>query len=347
MDVDVIGKQTTNLVGEIRNARGSFNRSLMADNKSFSFILADHERALNVIRQLADGDDFFKELIGLEGKRGYERFRNNSVAELQRLVTKAQNLEQSFEEIPITLHGISGCHTLLFLKAYLARFAGKDGQLELEDGKIKPACPESRTKISGNISDYLFIPDTSAPPYPSPGSGHISVNMVVEHFKTDADLIGCQPIKTEYYHWDIHLKSCRIHKREDSDFPPDPFNINPADHDPFPTLPRGPDCKPKLQFPVHSLDPNDLRSIWCRCLDHKLYAEGKDVDVHKVFYWCDDGSVGDTLVLLPDDHPCSISTDDSCVDIMFRDFPPTTELPDDREYCLGRCKKPPIVNTGL
>ena len=40
-------------------------------------------------------------------------------------------------------------------------------------------------------------------------------------------------------------------------------------------------------------------------------------------------------------------TDQSCIDMMFKDYPPQTLSPDAAPpfYCLGRCEDPPIINT--
>ncbi len=80
-----------------------------------------------------------------------------------------------------------------------------------------------------------------------------------------------------------------------------------------------------------------LADIEARLLDHKLFAKGPGIIVIAVY---EDG------VLLPQSHADYQSGPDSCIDLMFRGRPRESELPTQKDYCLGRCKHPYIINTG-
>jgi hypothetical protein len=230
--------------------------------------------------------------------------------------------------VPPAVRGLGGFGTLLFLRAYAGRFAQKNGETKVIN-------PEFRTKVSGKICDYVFLPD---PVDPYQGSGHLSVEVLEETFQTNQDLIDCKPNKATFHHWDIEVCKYSVFERNNKDFPDNPY----------------PDL-PNVMFPAPALDPNDSRSIWCRCLDHKLYAEGKDIKIEQVYRQVTNypsNSSDEDFNLLDKDDPMINalyyeSTPDSCVDIMFKGYPPLVNLPEQREYCLGRCKDPAIVNTGV
>ncbi len=117
-------------------------------------------------------------------------------------------------------------------------------------------------------------------------------------------------------------------------------------------MPIGADGEPVVAFPPHAIDPEDPRSVWCRGLDHKLLAKGADVQIKNVFRkveccnpGCDHPECG-KLVRLSDTEKFYLSTEESCIDLMFKGYPPASELPPQVEYCLGRCENPPIINSG-
>lgn len=86
--------------------------------------------------------------------------------------------------------------------------------------------------------------------------------------------------------------------------------------------------------------PNDRdvqRRIKARGLNRKLYARGESIKVIAAFK---------DKKLLPKHHPIYHQDEDSCIDILFKDSIPTYELPDQEDYCMGRCGSPPLVNTG-
>lgn len=49
---------------------------------------------------------------------------------------------------------------------------------------------------------------------------------------------------------------------------------------------------------------------------------------------------------LPASHPVYELGDEGCFDMLFRDFPPEWLTINPPLYCLGRCKVPPLINTG-
>ncbi|MGI9437906.1 MAG: hypothetical protein ACR2Q4_24250, partial [Geminicoccaceae bacterium] len=182
---------------------------------------------------------------------------------------------------------------------------------------------EYRTKVCGKIRDYVFVDETK--------SGHLAVELVQEEYCTRQAFLDCKPDRVTTYHWDIEVPEyCyEVHERDDNGFP----------NNPFPTL-------PDVSFPPHALDPDDARSIWCRCLDYKLYAKGSKIRILNVYKSVDGGD----LIRLDESKPENAgyyqSTESSCVDIMFKGYPPATQLPPQIEYCLGRCVHPPVVNSG-
>lgn len=74
-----------------------------------------------------------------------------------------------------------------------------------------------------------------------------------------------------------------------------------------------------------------------RHFDYKLHAEGSSVIVLSSFI---DGN------LVASSNPIYISTKDTCIDVLFREDPPSTQLPVQEWYCMGRCNHPPLINTG-
>ncbi len=96
------------------------------------------------------------------------------------------------------------------------------------------------------------------------------------------------------------------------------------DKDPYPNVP--------MTFSDAMLD-----DIKARHLRHKLYARGKGIvvlGVHK------NGK------LLPLSDRLYKSRDDSCIDWMFKNYPPAKHLPTVIQRCLGRCDHPALMNTG-
>ena len=198
--------------------------------------------------------------------------------------------------------------------------------------------PESLCKVSGRIVDYLYLDekdDDFQPLYPemhgynvSYGSGHLAVETLVEDYQTIDDLNGGNTKTRILLHWHIEVcsKGFRIFTRQG--------DAESAPFDPFPhTVP----------FPDAATNPANKNSVWCRGLDHKLYAEGDKIVVKDVFRQINCGRV----TRLKSSNQLYKITPESCIDLMFRGYPSATELPSGGGYCLGRCPSPGpgIVNT--
>lgn len=144
-------------------------------------------------------------------------------------------------------------------------------------------------------------------------SGYLEVDTTVETF-VNGNLVG-----KDAYWWAIAVMpgSYGVFKKD---------NTNP--NDPFPgTIP----------LPDSALDPDNPGGIVQRGLDHKLFAKGKGIVVL---------AVKKNGKMLPATDPVYASSVDSCIDILFRGYPPEDTLPPQSAYCLGRCAHPMVVNTG-
>jgi hypothetical protein len=142
--------------------------------------------------------------------------------------------------------------------------------------------------------------------------GYLEVDTVVE------TLQGGSVVDTDTYFWAIAIRpeTYRVVDRED-----------PPTTDPFPDT---------VDFSDEAVDPSNPDSIWGRNLDQKLFGEGTGIVVVAI------RKNGD---LLPTTHYLYDSSEDSCIDLLFWGYPPKTELPKQRYYCLGRCAHPQVVNT--
>ena len=170
---------------------------------------------------------------------------------------------------------------------------------------------EEAHKIRGRIRDYLYVEDDQ--------SGHLAVEVRTEFFASVKDRdSGKAPLRTELLHWDVDVEDAYgIHHRG-LDFT-----------NPFPQV--------DLALPGYA-----IAGIWARDLKYKLHAKGTGIVVRHVYRKIDD----DAIVRLPSTDPRYLSTDESCIDLLFNPYPPETELPPQIGFCLGRCDHPPIVNTG-
>lgn len=202
---------------------------------------------------------------------------------------------------------------------------------------------EYRSKICGKIRDYLFVDQTK--------SGHLSVELTHEEFLTRQSFLDCEPDQVTTYHWDIEVLEGGFEVLDRND-----AALNDDEQPLFLAMPEGQDGKDVVAFPPHALDPEDPRSVWCRCLDHKLLARGEKVRIVNVYrkVECCDLNCGHPdcgkLIRLDetkdDEKKFYVSTDESCIDLMFKGAPPASELPPQVEYCLGRCENPPVINSG-
>ena len=340
MNADNLPSDGENTLAGLKKPDDFVIRDLMASEKPFEKILASRDAALIFVAALAKRDDeleggldegaaSFRSRVNLDGQ-GY--VQTDSFGALRDLLASSREGAAKTESDPKVLCGIGGFLNKLLLNAIVARFA---------DNRDQPAAigvqrPEFRVKTSGKITDWLFVANQPAPTPPEPntnkvgsGHGHVAVNILNQEFDTNQALIDCKPSRTEFLHWDIKILDCTVYQRKN----------DAITNDPYPAL--------TLQFPGHATDPDDGRSIWCRCLNHKLFAQGPhQIEVRHVYRKIDNGP----LELLPNDpanpnSPYCVTADD-CFDIMFKGFPPAARLPVQREYCLGRCEEPPVVNTG-
>ncbi len=109
--------------------------------------------------------------------------------------------------------------------------------------------------------------------------------------------------------------------------------------DPFVPVVPGTDLPP-LPKQMFDTDPRNPDTVWSRGLTHRLYANGKGIQIIRVR----ERGVG----FLDPGHPWLQESDNSCVDILFKDYFPTdsSDFPTEQEgWCLGRCKKPMIANS--
>ena len=195
---------------------------------SFAEALADHDFAIQVIVDLAEAEavaeakveygaeNGLAEMIGLDPNK--KTFENNSLERLRGVVGQAS--DGARDGLPPSLQGLGGCLAMVYLKAYLGRFAGEGDQLKFEGSKVVAANPEYRIKVSGKITDYHYVsgpvpPGASVTAVVAGGHGHLSVDMVYEEFDSDAELIACNPTAIELQHWDIDFNSCEVHRRDD------------------------------------------------------------------------------------------------------------------------------------
>ena len=239
-----------------------------------------------------------------------ENFSTYSETKKLNFSSRNENLEK----------GIGSFSTYLFSKLFLGLFASETLTLRSTDNNIMPAIQYREPAVRGKIRDYIFIADKDF----KTGKGHLSVDVVHEFCDSKGD-------HSVFHHWDIDIHKYTVFKRDDTNFPNLPF----------------PELKDKITFPAFSLDPEDDRSIWKRCLDHKLFAEGKDekgndnFTINDIYQRVDGGP----LIRLDDAHDWYRVTKESCIDLMFKGYPPASGLPPQSNYCLGRCEHPKIVNT--
>jgi hypothetical protein len=167
--------------------------------------------------------------------------------------------------------------------------------------------------LFGKIRDYIFVDKTK--------SGHLSVDMCMD--------------RSEFFHWDIEILDgeYRVHPRQgDPANPRDPYYPD----NPFPNV--------DLELPAAATDPGNPKSIWARDLDHKLHAMGDRIEVRHIYHR---RLSEPDLTRLDSKHQLYTSTRASCIDLFTQGRPPATvgELKQ-KDYCLGRCEHPAIVNTG-
>ncbi len=184
-------------------------------------------------------------------------------------------------------------------------------------------------RVEGKIRDYVFHVDKREERpnnRVATGHGHLAVEM--RRVRLQRSYGGNITTVLETLHWDIEIIRNGfevVTRNGSSNDVPDKGKIFPA----------------TITLPDFARNPDDPDSVWKRKLDHKLFAKGKSIKVRHVYRQIDNGP----LELLPDRHAFYKVTDCSCVDIMFKGFPPELKLPSQDGYCLGRCDHPLIVNS--
>lgn len=180
-------------------------------------------------------------------------------------------------------------------------------------------------KVDGQILESVQI----IPGYVEPGyyydaeidSGHLWVRM---HYSIG---LGAAPIASWAYRFNVSVGPghFKVAKRDDS---------SSAD-----------------VFPNSNTVPISKALAESRGAKYKLWARGTSVRVDRVDYDpdYDPANPNFSLVTLNDPNlgDLYVTNDESCIDMMFQDYPPET-LPAGAEppfYCLGRCANPPIINT--
>lgn len=170
--------------------------------------------------------------------------------------------------------------------------------------------------FAGKIRDWLYIDKNG-----KAGSGHLAVDMKYWRYDSVSDFQnGVPPNQIKLLHWHIQVN--------------DAYNVHPRNgpyDNPFPDV--------DLTLPQEAID-----SIWhpARDLRWKLHARGQGIIIRELYQKVDDNPIE----LLPPTHHRRFETDETCIDVLFHPYPPEIELPPQLGYCLGRCEKPHIVNTG-
>jgi hypothetical protein len=182
-------------------------------------------------------------------------------------------------------------------------------------------------KARGRIDDYVYDATEQA--------GHLAVTVRYEIFETPASHASGVPDLVKEYHWDFEVTEDYVVVPHSGD-PKDPFP-NTLEHLPLDRIAGKPNENPPLPPLVN-----------------KLWAKGKGIVLRHVYEVLSPTSI----VRLPDQppnnpHPYYVSTDESCLDMMWSGPVPAvkTEPWGPPAYCLGRCGRganPPleIVNTG-
>lgn len=215
--------------------------------------------------------------------------------------------------------GIAGFQTSIFLKSLLF----------LEDPCV----------IKGRITRYEFCDESSSDDFcPTnihginkhigAGSGHLAVEMKVETFR--GDIAASDIIKTRFTKWEIDIVRDMKNGQEGYRIIERTGDIYNPNKDPFPGT---------VKFPEANTDINSEHSVWQRGLDHKLYAEGRSICVREIQEEIDGGG----LAPVPSNDPRYQTDQDSCIDLMFNGYP--TDVLPKKDYCLGRCADPQIVNS--
>jgi len=316
-----------------------YNRIFQDDFVSFDTVIEGEtlgstsaEKSLNVFGQLGIIDskiDVVEAEISVAGLQEFvDRFGSDGGVHRAETPESLGMSAASAEICPSTERGIGSFSTVCYARWFLSLFATEKLTVCRRAGKIVPVNQDLKPTMKGKISDYIFIADADG----KTGSGHLSVDVTEEFFKN-------RQRNTVFHHWDIEIKKYEVHQRVDAGFPDFPFPVLQGN----PELKAEPDPKKVLvDFPKEAIDPENDLSVWHRGLDHKLFARGKGgIKIHKIY----ESVNGSKLSPLPREHPWYTVDDESCVDLMFKGYPPAIGLPPQSNYCLGRCVHPKIINT--
>lgn len=171
--------------------------------------------------------------------------------------------------------------------------------------------------VRGKIRDYFFHEDTR--------SGHLSVHMEIDHYDASGRLHA-----RVFQQWDVRIKPGGYQVKDRNN-----AAIQPGDF--FPGT---------IDLPKESTDQGDLRSIWVRNLDHKLFARGPSaIEVQNVYQRIQTAASEGKVERLANGNNYYALDVDSCIDILLAGHPPATQLPPQIGYCLGRCTSPGIMNS--
>lgn len=172
-------------------------------------------------------------------------------------------------------------------------------------------------RVRGRIDDYIYDAAKQA--------GHLAVNVKYEIFSTAASYTSGIPDHVKEYHWDVEVTDGTYEVVPHSGDPNNPF----------------PNTLANLPLDRIAGDPTAVPPL--PPLVNKLWAKGKGIVVRHVYEVFSPTSI----VRLPDKHPYYVSTDESCIDMMWAGPVPAikTEPFGPPAYCLGRCAHPEIVNT--
>ena len=182
--------------------------------------------------------------------------------QLPEQIARTKQGEARAVDVPQELTGIAGFHQIQVAEIALT---------SLDEGR-----QEEQRLICGKIRDYVYDKNER--------SGHLAVDTRIEIFNTVASYNVRIADSVERYHWDIDINGIYQEILRD--------DTNP--NDPFPNT---------VKLPEAAKDPSNPNGIWLRGgppgLDHKLYAQGSEIEVRHVYQKFDNGSI----VRLDDAHP--------------------------------------------
>ncbi len=221
------------------------------------------------------------------------------------------NLGQLIRQIrsanPAALKGIGGVGGEMFLDAAKAALRG-NGQFNAQTNV--------QMIMSGQILDFSFDSIT--------GNGHITSATYIDTVVAGGTVMP----RRETFVWQVTVT-------KDASEPNSGFSVraNEGGNDPFPGT---------IQFP-----PEMIPGINAN-FPFKLWAKGNSITVNNVWYRPNPNA---NFQYVDDHHrykELRLSGPGNCIDMLFAATPPATlaDLIAPPFYCLGRCDRPLLVNTG-